>query len=91
MVLVVRCEISMNRDLVFASTTCDALTGLSHAVENVVKRRRPCYGLSVVPMYHLKGGAVCCVQSIGTIPNVGDAVQANILVAIQHSRTAVWC
>jgi hypothetical protein len=32
--------ISTNRDLVFASTTCDALTGLSHAVARVVKRRR---------------------------------------------------
>jgi hypothetical protein len=43
---VVRCEIlhfpviSTNRDLIFASTTCDALTGLSHAVDKVVKRRR---------------------------------------------------
>jgi hypothetical protein len=32
--------ISMNRGLVFASTTCDVLIGLSHAMARVVKRRR---------------------------------------------------
>jgi hypothetical protein len=43
---VVCCEIlhfsviSTNRYLVFASTTCDALTGMSHAADKVVKRRR---------------------------------------------------
>jgi hypothetical protein len=43
--IVVRCKIlcfsliSTNWSLVFASTTCDALTGLSHTVAKVVKRR----------------------------------------------------
>jgi hypothetical protein len=43
---VVRCEILhffviyKNRDLIFASTSCDALTGLLHAVARVVKRIR---------------------------------------------------
>jgi hypothetical protein len=43
---VVCCEIlhfsviSTNRDLVFASTTCDAITGMSHMVAIVVKHRR---------------------------------------------------
>jgi hypothetical protein len=32
--------ISTNRDLVFASTTCDALIGLSHMVDKAVKRGR---------------------------------------------------
>jgi hypothetical protein len=44
--MVDRCEIlhvsiiSTNRGLVFASTTCDALAGLSHAAVVVVNRRR---------------------------------------------------
>jgi hypothetical protein len=46
----------------------------------------PCYGLSVFPMYHLNGGTVCCVQSLGTIMNDGGDVQANLLIAVQHSR-----
>jgi hypothetical protein len=43
---VVRCDILhfssilTNRDLVFAPTTCDALTGLPHEVAKVIKRRR---------------------------------------------------
>jgi hypothetical protein len=54
---VVHCEIlhfsviSTNRDLVFASMTCDALTGLSHAVAKVVKCR--CALLWAVCCYHV--------------------------------------
>jgi hypothetical protein len=32
------CIISTNQGLVFASKTCDTLTGLSHKVDGVVKR-----------------------------------------------------
>jgi hypothetical protein len=44
--IIVRCKflhlyvISTNRGLVFASMTCVALTGLSHAVARVAKRKR---------------------------------------------------
>jgi hypothetical protein len=46
----------------------------------------PCYWLNVVPMYHLSGGTVCFVQRLGTIVTVGDAIQANLPIVIQHSH-----
>jgi hypothetical protein len=37
-------------------------------------------------MCNLHGGTGCYVQSLGTIPNVGDAVRANHLIAVKHSH-----
>jgi hypothetical protein len=37
-------------------------------------------------MYHLNGDTVCYVQRIDTILNFGDAVQANLLIAVEHSH-----
>jgi hypothetical protein len=37
-------------------------------------------------MYRLSGGTVCFVQRLGTILTVGDDVQANLPIAIQHSH-----
>jgi hypothetical protein len=45
-----------------------------------------CYWLNVVLMYHLSGDAVCFVHFLGTILTVGDAVQTNLPISIQHSH-----
>jgi predicted RNA-binding protein with RPS1 domain len=37
-------------------------------------------------MYHLNDDTVCYVQRLDTILNVGDAVQANLLIYVQHSH-----
>jgi predicted RNA-binding protein with RPS1 domain len=45
-----------------------------------------CAGLAVGGLSHFSGGTVCFVQRITTILTVGDAVQANIPIAIQHGH-----
>jgi predicted RNA-binding protein with RPS1 domain len=37
-------------------------------------------------MYHLSGYSVCYVQHLNTLLTVGDAVKANLLVAVQHNH-----
>jgi hypothetical protein len=46
----------------------------------------PCYRLNVVTMYHLNGYTVCYVQRLNTILTVGDAVHANLPMAVQHNH-----
>jgi hypothetical protein len=45
-----------------------------------------CYWLNVVLMYHLSGDTVRFFQFLGTILTVGDAVQTNLPIAIQHNH-----
>jgi hypothetical protein len=40
-------------------------------------------------MYHLNGDTVYYVQCLNTILTVGDAVQANLLMAVQHNYMVI--